>query len=98
MPDPSDKFPYFSLRIKPLLEQVYSSETAEKLFKDIFDLVEGSFAPSVAENLDKWTEDNVQLITYGDSICSSRGEKPLKTLSHFLETYVVGKTGSRDRS
>ena len=37
----------------------------------------------------KWSQDNVQLITYGDSIYSStEGEKPLITLAHILDNYL----------
>lgn len=40
-------------------------------------------------NWHKWSENNVQLITYGDTIKDSKSsEKPLVTLANFLEDYL----------
>lgn len=75
--------------IKPLLLRVYSPEIVDDLVEDIFQLMQGCLCPSAEENLKKWNQDNILLITYGDSICSE-GKHPLKVLSNFLETYVLG--------
>jgi len=83
----NQKFEYFSARIKPLLEKIYDQDTQEKLLKQLFDLLEEHFAPQMKEDLHKWSENNVQIITYGDTIIR-KGEKPLKTLYHFLKEYL----------
>lgn len=74
----------FSLRIKPLLSQIYGKETAEELADRLYSSLGNYLTTSGAENLDKWSEDNILLITYGDSICSGNGERPLVTLERFL--------------
>jgi sucrose phosphorylase len=84
MSQTNKQFDYFSLRIKPLLAVLYDKETAESLVKQLYVLLEKHFADSNGENLNKWTENNVQLITYGDSIVE-RNKKPLVTLDRFLE-------------
>lgn len=82
------QFKYFCLRIKPLLEKLYSKEVQEKLLDKLFFLIQDYLADSPEENFNKWSEDNVQLITYGDSIYSNTSEKPLVTLERFLEEYL----------
>ncbi len=86
--DSTARYEYFSQQVKPLLDRVYGDRTGKILIDRIFWLLDGNFAESVTENLNKWNQDNVIAITYGDSICSSTGEKPLKTLSRFLEKYL----------
>ncbi|MBR8827488.1 MAG: alpha-glucosidase C-terminal domain-containing protein [Gomphosphaeria aponina SAG 52.96 = DSM 107014] len=78
---------HFSARVKPLLEKLYDQETQEKLLEELFLLLKEHFAPQMQEDRNKWSENNVQLITYGDSIIHN-GEKPLQTLNHFLDQYV----------
>jgi sucrose phosphorylase len=85
--DINDQFQYFYLKIQPLLEKLYNPLAREKLLKEIYALLYSHFASSVAEDLHKWSENNIQLITYGDSIVN-QGEKPLVTLYHFLEKYL----------
>lgn len=76
---------YFSRKIEPLLRKVYQDlQIVEPLSKQIFSLLQEHFADSVTENIDKWSQNEVVMITYGDSICAS-GEKPLVTLNKFLE-------------
>ena len=84
----TEKSVHFSLRVEPLLQKIYEPEIAEQLTTRLFSLLREHFADSVHENLDKWSEDNVLLITYGDSIYSNQEEKPLHTLSRFLEKYL----------
>lgn len=81
----TEKNEHFYLRIKPLLQKIYPQETVEKLIKQLFALLERHAADFKQENLRKWSENNALLITYGDSICSDSEEKPLVTLSNFLE-------------
>ncbi len=84
-----DKFAYFCLKAEPLLATLYPSPDKEKLLTQIYSLLQDSFAESVAEDFHKWNQSNVQLITYGDSIIDNDNdeEKPLVTLSRFLEKY-----------
>ncbi|MGH2412845.1 MAG: sugar phosphorylase [Brasilonema sp.] len=81
-------FDYFSLRVKPLLDKLYDEETSNKLLNQIFLLLKDYFVDSPVENLNKWSENNIQLITYGNSVCSTIDEKPLFTLYNFLEKYL----------
>jgi sucrose phosphorylase len=79
---------HFSWKVKPLLQKIYGKETAEKLVDKIYDLLAEHCVPSKEENLNKWSENNILLITYGDSITSSTAEKPLTTLDRFLTKYL----------
>ncbi|MDY6940902.1 MAG: sugar phosphorylase [Cyanobacteriota bacterium] len=87
--DSTARYEYFSQKVKPLLDRVYDPKIALSLVDRLFELVKGHFAESVEENLNKWSQDNIIAITYGDSFYSSTGEKPLATLSHFLEKYLA---------
>ena len=78
----------FSWKIKPLLSKIYGKETVEKLLDKLYSLLENHFAEHKEENLNKWNESNILLISYGDSICSQAGEKPLVTLNRFLCKYL----------
>ncbi len=73
--------------IKPLLEKVYPSETAERLTTEIFALIKDTLCPSGREDLKKWNHNNVLLITYGDTICDG-DRPPLSVLAEFLETHL----------
>jgi sucrose phosphorylase len=81
------EFEYLSLRVKPLLETLYDKKAAAHLAEQLYFLLKEHFADRVDENLNKWTENNVQLITYGDSILKE-GEKPLITLDRFLDKHL----------
>ncbi|MEM7594479.1 MAG: sugar phosphorylase, partial [Cyanobacteria bacterium P01_A01_bin.83] len=78
------KFKHFSLKTKPLLEKIYEDQKiVEQLLAQIFSLVpDKSTLPT--ENLNKWSQNEVIMITYGDSV-SADTEKPLVTLNNFLE-------------
>lgn len=78
----------FCLRVEPLLTYLYPHEDSEALLHRLFSLIEEHLSESqtFGENLNKWSENNILLITYGDSIRSSDPETPpLKTLEKFLE-------------
>ncbi|MGB3558528.1 MAG: alpha-amylase family glycosyl hydrolase [Geitlerinemataceae cyanobacterium] len=83
----TDRFEYFSLRVKPLLEILYDRSAVTTVLDRLFSLVGDRFAESVEENLSKWSEKNTIVITYGDSIYNTSGEKPLVTLRRFCEQY-----------
>ncbi|MDJ0650732.1 MAG: alpha-amylase family glycosyl hydrolase [Xenococcaceae cyanobacterium MO_188.B19] len=72
----------------PLLVKVYGETTAETLVKQLYELVQEHLSDTKGENLYKWDQNKVILITYGDSICNSDGEKPLVTLERFLSKYL----------
>jgi sucrose phosphorylase len=86
----SSQYTLFSQRITPLLETVYGDQIADKLVHELYDIVCNSIASDISENLNKWSQDNILLITYGDSIVSSTGEKPLTTLKRFLGEHLSG--------
>ncbi|MGJ3244562.1 MAG: sugar phosphorylase [Elainellaceae cyanobacterium] len=81
---------YFSQRVRPLVEMVYEHEKCDELVDQLFSLVSGYMADSFEEDFNKWSQNNVLLITYGDSICSTSGDAPLQTLDRFLEDYLQG--------
>jgi sucrose phosphorylase len=81
------QFQKLSSHIYPLLKLLYGEETATQLVNKIFDILKPDFAASNDEDFDKWNQNNVQVITYGGSIIKA-GEVPLKTLRHFLNTYL----------
>ncbi len=84
----TEQYEYFSLRVQPLLERVYEESVVRLLMSKIFELIKPEITNlNQAENLNKWTENNILLITYGNSICKPK-EKPLVTLSKFLEKYL----------
>lgn len=77
-------FRYFEIKIKPLLSKIYpEQQIVEQLVERIFCLLEKHLASSMSENLDKWDQSEVVMITYGDSIYAE-DEKPLVTLKKFL--------------
>jgi sucrose phosphorylase len=85
----SDRYDYFCSKTQALLGELYGEEKTQELLDTIYQLVQDKFAPSMAVDWYKWSENNVQLITYGDSIINdSSEEKPLVTLAHFLEQYL----------
>jgi sucrose phosphorylase len=80
-------YDHFERRVRPLLDAVYPEAEAQSLLSCLYSLLEPSFAPSMAEDLQKWSEDNVLLITYGDSVYRP-DETPLVTLKHLLDNYL----------
>lgn len=91
---------YFRAKVEPLLSKLYyknDPKALEKLIAQIYSLIneQYQFAPSIQEDLHKWNEQNILLITYGDSILFHNDspsfnyqEKPLVTLAKFLEKYL----------
>lgn len=84
----NDKFQHFYLKVEPLLNKLYEEPVRKKLLKQIYELIDNNFASSVSEDLDKWNENNILLITYGDTILNNNKEKPLQTLYKFLDKYL----------
>ncbi|MEM8613555.1 MAG: sugar phosphorylase, partial [Cyanobacteria bacterium P01_H01_bin.105] len=80
-------FERFTARVYPLLNSVYSEEQIDTLLPRLYDLTKGYLKPHSQEDLGKWDQDKILLITYGDSICSE-GASPLRTLHEFLTNYL----------
>ena len=77
----------FTRRILPLLQSVYDEDTAQSLLDRIYAHLAPLLSKSLDEDLGKWSQDNILLITYGDSI-RREGETPLVTLGNFLRRYL----------
>jgi sucrose phosphorylase len=88
MTQSTTRYEYCAMRVRSLLEKLYPSDRIDAILSAIFKLIDARFADSVAENLYKWSEKDVILITYGDSIRDRDAEKPLTTLKQFLDTYL----------
>ncbi|MEA5542587.1 alpha-amylase family glycosyl hydrolase [Limnoraphis robusta Tam1] len=82
-----EKYESFQMRVQPLLEIIYDEPTVKTLLKQIFALLQDYSSDFHEENLNKWSQDNILLITYGNSL-QKRGETPLVTLKNFLEKYL----------
>jgi sucrose phosphorylase len=82
-----EKYESFQMRVQPLLEIIYDQPTVKTLLKQIFALLQDYSSDFHEENLNKWSQDNILLITYGNSL-QKRGEIPLVTLKKFLEKYL----------
>ncbi len=78
----------FIWKVTPLLETVYGKAIASELIDKLAALVELNIGQPRAANPDKWSETEILLIVYGDSICSHTSEKPLRTLDRFLSNYL----------
>ena len=82
------RYQHFCLKIKPLLEPLYGIEKSEELIQTIYQLLRDNFAQSMTVDWHKWSENNILLITYGDTIYSEKEKKPLVTLANFLKAYL----------
>ncbi|MEM9976869.1 MAG: sugar phosphorylase, partial [Cyanobacteria bacterium P01_D01_bin.2] len=78
----------FTARIQPLLNRVYSDKQIDTLIPRLYDLTKEYLKAHSAEDLGKWDQDKILLITYGDSICSDDAS-PLQTLHQFLNSYLA---------
>ncbi|GAB4547649.1 MAG: alpha-amylase family glycosyl hydrolase [Pleurocapsa sp.] len=81
---------YFTLRIEPILTQIYDRSTSKILLDRLLTLLQDYLADTQIEpgnqwtDLSKWDQRDVLLITYGDSLSASAGKTPLATLESFL--------------
>ncbi|MEA3428609.1 MAG: sugar phosphorylase [Thermodesulfobacteriota bacterium] len=76
--------------IKNILTQIYGEEKGAMAFNKILPLIE-KFPAGEKEARDYFSQEDVVLITYGDSLCSGK-EAPLKTfhrfaIKHFKEVF-----------
>ncbi|WP_017307189.1 sugar phosphorylase [Spirulina subsalsa] len=89
MLNPSPDFLTLTQRLTPLLETLYPTAQSESLLGQIFTIIEPHLTQNSQENLYKWSQDNILVITYGDSIYNPQGqEKPLVTLKRFLDQHL----------
>jgi sucrose phosphorylase len=73
-----------------LYRSVVGDESVKKIVDDLIDAIGASAAPArsdPAHPADLWSQRDVALITYGDSIVDS-GSKPLQVLRDFCETWL----------
>lgn len=77
-------------RIKQRLQFCYGDALGLETFERLASRLQ-AFLPGLADNADttgtSWTQEDVLLITYGDSF-SRDGQVPLETLHEFLQTHV----------
>lgn len=79
----------FADRVEPLLTLVYGAEIAIDITQRLLPLIEPYVGEHNEEDLGKWSQDNVLLITYGDSVCGAEpGVSPLATLEKFLSAHL----------
>jgi sucrose phosphorylase len=83
-----NRYEIFSLRVTPLLKQVYGEAIASSLSDRLYAIVEPHLSASFDEDRDKWSQEKTLLITYGNSLKSAVDEPPLRTLDRFLNSYL----------
>jgi len=84
----SDRHEIFAQRVTPLLTQVYGKPIAASLCDRLYAIVEPYMSASFDEDRDKWNQEKILLITYGNSLNSVVDEPPLRTLDRFLNSYL----------
>ncbi len=77
-------------KIASLLESIYSQAITNQQKEQLFHLIEENIQEDITCQLEKWNEQDVVLITYGNSVLAEN-EKPLNTLHRFLSEYAAGK-------
>ncbi|MDB9312802.1 sugar phosphorylase [Spirulina sp. CS-785/01] len=79
----------FAMRVRSLVETLYPDRNSDQIIEQLFTRIAPHCAASIEENLEKWSQHTVILITYGDSIYDpTQQQTPLTTLHHFLRTYL----------
>jgi len=73
-------------KIKDLLGKLYDEEKADKIFEQI-DLLLSEYEDKIYSQNYQISEKDVVLICYGDNV-KTREQQPLKTLHHFLDSYL----------
>ena len=73
-------------RIRERLAYLYGKEQVAETFDQLHQLIESHPSPSFPAEAG-WTQNDVMLITYGDSF-QQEGTAPLETLHTFLKTYI----------
>jgi len=73
-------------RIRERLARLYDQHAIAETFDQLHAIIE-TYPKSEVDVNRGWTQQDVMLITYGDSLLQE-GEAPLKTLQTFLKTYI----------
>ncbi|MEO0755777.1 MAG: sugar phosphorylase [Cyanobacteria bacterium J06648_16] len=82
----------FGTRVRPLVESVYGplkvnvDAVCDRICALLTEQV-GDTPPPPLSPINRWSQDDVLLITYGDSICQP-GKSALSTLNQFLSDYL----------
>jgi sucrose phosphorylase len=79
----------FTEQATPLLERLYGSSQAPLLLDEITSLLQHHSGNSSPVRSERWDEEDVILITYGDSL-NLAGEPPLQTLNRFINEQLKG--------
>ncbi|MBN2866948.1 MAG: sugar phosphorylase [Thiotrichales bacterium] len=74
-------------RIQSRLSGLYDTESAAQAYSQIEAMLQAYKANSSDISSSRWSQDDVMLITYGDTFIKE-GEMPLKTLQTFLQKHV----------
>ncbi|AHF02047.1 alpha-amylase [Thiomicrospira aerophila AL3] len=80
------------------LQRLYSAEQAQECYQQLCEAMtasrdklaqkQGRHAPAAPSHSNVWSQDDVVLITYGDSIYDAEGGVPLRELKDFLAQHV----------
>ncbi|WP_298036210.1 sugar phosphorylase [uncultured Desulfuromonas sp.] len=73
----------------PRLQRLYGANQAPLLLDEITSLLQSHRAAGSAARCERWDQEDVILISYGDSIRTG-GEAPLRTLGRFLREHLEG--------
>lgn len=85
----SDPKTIFAQRIAPLIQTIYPEQNSATLIAELFAIVAPHVGDSIEEDLAKWDENHVLVITYGDTIkATEKNIAPLTTLHQFLNDYL----------
>lgn len=76
-------------KIHGRLKKLYSEADANYAFEKLQKLVEKYDCSDCKEPSERWTQQDVMLITYGNTFLEE-GVEPLGTLKKFLDTYIKG--------
>ncbi len=70
--------------MKQILERIYGKEKGEDALARLLPLV-SCFSPQEKKDQEYFSQKDIILITYGDSLITEGGESPLKTLKNFAD-------------
>jgi sucrose phosphorylase len=77
-------------RVIPLLNRCYPEDDQQKIADQLYQWIAPIAAPSGEEDPHKWSQDDILLITYGDSIYAEDETTPLAVLHRNLREHFQG--------
>lgn len=92
-PETIDLPHWFTQRAEARLQFLYGIESTSELMNSLILKLRRFSSDAKVRSAAKWDEQDLILITYGDSI-QQKGEKPLVTLFHFLSAHLKECTNS----